>query len=175
MLLLIYSLFFFIIWVGSLYVCSLIENCKIKSVFFFFFVGFLLTSKLSSLPLQAIILHQKGNLMELVDPELGSEFSKEEALRMIKVALLCINPSPAPRPTMSAVVSMLEGQTVVDELNMDLRIYSNEWTFERDQFGQSQRESSMESQSLTQSLKARWIGSSSTSHQDLYPTNLDSQ
>ena len=113
--------------------------------------------------------------MELVDPELGSEFSKEEALRMIKVALLCINPSPAPRPTMSAVVSMLEGQTVVDELNMDLRIYSNEWTFERDQFGQSQRESSMESQSLTQSLKARWIGSSSTSPQDLYPTNLDSQ
>ena len=104
-------------------------------------------------------------MMELVDPELGTEFSKEEALRMIKVALLCINPSPALRPTMSAVVSMLEGQTVIDELNMDLRVYSNKWKFDSlsDQFGQSQRESSMESQSLTQSLKARWIGSSSTS------------
>ena len=56
--------------------------------------------------------------MELVDPELGSEFNKEEALRMIKVALLCLNPSPALRPTMSAVVGMLEGQIVVDELNM---------------------------------------------------------
>ncbi|KAL4627315.1 hypothetical protein ACB092_05G157700 [Castanea dentata] len=113
----------------------------------------------------AIILHQKGNMMELVDPELGTEFSKEEALRMIKVAFLCINPSPALRPTMSAVVSMLEGQTVIDELNMDLRVYSNEWTFDSlsDQFGQSQRESSMKSESPTQSLKARWIGSSSTS------------
>nr|XP_023884252.1 probable leucine-rich repeat receptor-like serine/threonine-protein kinase At3g14840 isoform X1 [Quercus suber] len=125
----------------------------------------------------AIILHQKGSMMELVDPELGTEFSKEEALRMIKVALLCINPSPALRPTMSAVVSMLEGQTVIDELNIDLRVYSNEWTFDSlsDQFGQSQRESSMESQGLTQSLKARWIGSSSTSAQDLYPTNLASR
>jgi hypothetical protein len=47
--------------------------------------------------------------MELVDPKLGSEFNKEEAIRMIKVALLCTNPSPALRPTMSAVVSMLEG------------------------------------------------------------------
>jgi hypothetical protein len=27
--------------------------------------------------------------MELVDPNLGSEFNKEEAIRMIKVALLC--------------------------------------------------------------------------------------
>ena len=45
--------------------------------------------------------------MELVDPELGSEFSEEEALRMIKVALLCANASPALRPTMTAAVSML--------------------------------------------------------------------
>jgi hypothetical protein len=33
--------------------------------------------------------------MELVDPQLGSELNKEEAIRMIKVALLCINPSLA--------------------------------------------------------------------------------
>ena len=36
--------------------------------------------------------------MELVDPELESGFHKEEALRMIKVALLCTNPSPVLRP-----------------------------------------------------------------------------
>ncbi|XP_030972528.1 probable LRR receptor-like serine/threonine-protein kinase At1g07650 isoform X2 [Quercus lobata] len=58
----------------------------------------------------AMVLQQKGNLMELVDPELGSEFSKEEAIIMIKVALLCINPSAALRPTMTAVVSMLEDE-----------------------------------------------------------------
>ncbi|GMY37736.1 isoform 2 of probable lrr receptor-like serine/threonine-protein kinase [Fagus crenata] len=104
----------------------------------------------------AIVLQQKGNLMELVDPELGSEFSEEEALRMIKVALLCANASPALRPTMTAAVSMLEGLKVVHELTMDSSIYGNEWRFEglRDQFGPSTQPSSSESHSLIQSSSA---------------------
>ena len=118
MLLLIYSLIFSSFEQEAYRFAHLQKITKLNQFFFFFFIGFLFTSKLSSLPLQAIILHQKGKLMELVDPELGSEFNKEEALRMIKVALLCLNPSPALRPTMSAVVGMLEGQIVVDELNM---------------------------------------------------------
>ena len=76
-----------------------------------------------------MVLQRKGNLMELVDPELGSELSKEEAIIMIKVALLCINPSAALRPTMSAVVSMLEGRTVVPELTMEASIYANDVRF----------------------------------------------
>jgi hypothetical protein len=94
--------------------------------------------------------------MELVDPELGSEFSEEEALRMIKVALLCANASPALRPTMTAAVSMLEGLKVVHELTMDSSIYGNEWRFEglRDQFGPSPQPSSSESHSLIQSSNA---------------------
>jgi hypothetical protein len=68
---------------------------------------------------QALVLQHKGNLMELVDAKLGSELNKEEDIRMTKVALLCINPSPALRPAMSAVVSMLEGQTIVDEVIID--------------------------------------------------------
>nr|POE70756.1 putative lrr receptor-like serine/threonine-protein kinase [Quercus suber] len=114
---------------------------------------------------KAIVLQQKGNLMELVDPKLGSEFSKEEVLRMIKVALLCTNPSPAPRPTMTAVVSMLEGGTVVDELNIDPSIYgNNEWRFEalRNQLGQSPQSISRENQSLAQSSNATWMGSSTS-------------
>ncbi|XP_062094663.1 probable LRR receptor-like serine/threonine-protein kinase At1g53430 [Humulus lupulus] len=55
----------------------------------------------------AISLQQKGDIMELVDPKLGSKFKKEEAKRMIKVALLCTNPSPSVCPTMSVAVSML--------------------------------------------------------------------
>ncbi|VVA29383.1 Hypothetical predicted protein, partial [Prunus dulcis] len=74
----------------------------------------------------ALVLQQKGNLMELVDPKLGSQFKKEEAMRMIKVALLCANPSPALRPTMSAVVSMLEGQTIVHEVKINPSIYGDE-------------------------------------------------
>ncbi|XP_050290652.1 probable LRR receptor-like serine/threonine-protein kinase At1g07650 isoform X3 [Quercus robur] len=124
----------------------------------------------------AMVLQQKGNLMELVDPELGSEFSKEEAIIMIKVALLCINPSAALRPTMTAVVSMLEGRTVVPELTMEASIYANDVRFESFR-GQCQtlRASSSESQSLLQSSNAIWIGSSSTSAHDLYSINLDSQ
>ena len=57
--------------------------------------------------------------MELVDQKLGFEFNKKEAIKMIKVALLCTNPSPALRPTMSAVVSMLEGRTAVPESVLD--------------------------------------------------------
>ncbi|PQQ01642.1 putative LRR receptor-like serine/threonine-protein kinase [Prunus yedoensis var. nudiflora] len=54
----------------------------------------------------ALVLQQKGELLELVDPRLGSDVSEEEAIRMVKVALLCINAAPALRPTMSAVVSI---------------------------------------------------------------------
>ncbi|TQD78711.1 hypothetical protein C1H46_035715 [Malus baccata] len=78
---------------------------------------------------QALVLQQNGNLMELVDRKLGSAFNKEEALRMIKVALLCANSSPALRPTMSAVVSMLEGQTLVHEVKINPSIYGDELRF----------------------------------------------
>lgn len=54
--------------------------------------------------------------MELVDPKLGSNFNKGEALRMIKIALHCTNVSPAARPNMSSVVSMLEGKQAVEDI-----------------------------------------------------------
>ncbi|KAH0460346.1 hypothetical protein IEQ34_011009 [Dendrobium chrysotoxum] len=53
------------------------------------------------------ILREKEELPMLVDKKLGLYFSKEEGLRMIKVALLCSNSSPALRPPISMVVSML--------------------------------------------------------------------
>lgn len=63
--------------------------------------------------LQAYVLQEQGNLLELVDPSLGSNFSKKEAMTMLNIALLCTNPSPTLRPTMSSAVSMLEGKTAV--------------------------------------------------------------
>nr|POE96633.1 isoform 2 of probable lrr receptor-like serine/threonine-protein kinase [Quercus suber]POF15398.1 isoform 2 of probable lrr receptor-like serine/threonine-protein kinase [Quercus suber] len=125
----------------------------------------------------ALVLQQRGNLMELVDPKLGSEFNKEEAVRLIKVALLCTNPSPALRPNMSAVESMLKGQTAVHELGTDPSIYGDELTIRalKDQFGQilHQPMSSNEAESLIQSSDATWGGSSSISTRDLYSTNLN--
>lgn len=67
----------------------------------------------------AYVLQERGSLLELVDPDLGSEYSSEEVMVMLNVALLCTNASPTLRPTMSQVVSMLEGKTVVQDLLSD--------------------------------------------------------
>jgi hypothetical protein len=117
--------------------------------------------------LQAFVVQKEGNLMVLVDAKLGSKLNKEEAIRMIKVALLCTNPLPALRPTMSSVVSMLEGQTFVDEVTLDPSIYGNELGFSalRDQFEQLQPKptSTSAAESLMNSSDMTWVGSSSTS------------
>ncbi|KAH7840769.1 hypothetical protein Vadar_021351 [Vaccinium darrowii] len=121
----------------------------------------------------ALVLRQKGCLMDLVDPKLGSNLNKEEAMRMIKVALLCTNPAPALRPTMSAVVSMLEGKLDIQELVIDPRIYGDDFRFIalRDKYDKLQLQSSTEAETL---MDHTGDGSSSTSAQDLYPRNLHS-
>ncbi|KAK4846480.1 hypothetical protein QYF36_017859 [Acer negundo] len=67
----------------------------------------------------AYVLQERGSMLDLVDPNLGAEYSSEEAMVMLNVALLCTNASPTLRPTMSQVVSMLEGRTVVQDLLSD--------------------------------------------------------
>ncbi|KAL2665887.1 hypothetical protein AAZV13_02G248100 [Glycine max] len=67
----------------------------------------------------AYVLQERGSLLELVDPNLGSEYSTEEAMVVLNVALLCTNASPTLRPTMSQVVSMLEGWTDIQDLLSD--------------------------------------------------------
>ncbi|CAH1418880.1 unnamed protein product [Lactuca virosa] len=74
----------------------------------------------------AVVLKQKGSLIDLVDPRLGSGFNKKEAVRMIKIALLCTNKSPALRPTMSEVVNMLEGRMKIKEPNMKVTLSEEE-------------------------------------------------
>ncbi|KAK8642030.1 hypothetical protein V6N13_011392 [Hibiscus sabdariffa] len=114
---------------------------------------------------QALVLQQKGNLMELVDPRLGTEFNKEEAIRMTRVALLCTNSSPALRPTMSEVVNMLEGRTLVPELIMDPTIFADESRFGalKDQLNQMRSRKDSEPTIVTGSSDSStaWLGSSS--------------
>ncbi|RZC09004.1 putative leucine-rich repeat receptor-like serine/threonine-protein kinase [Glycine soja] len=57
-----------------------------------------------------------GNLIELVDRRLGLDFYKNEVTARINVSLLCTNVTASLRPTMSLVVSMLEGRSVVQEV-----------------------------------------------------------
>ncbi|KAL6314409.1 hypothetical protein AAG906_022492 [Vitis piasezkii] len=110
----------------------------------------------------AYVLQEQENLLELVDPSLGSKYSKEEAQRMLNLALLCANPSPTLRPSMSSVVSMLEGKTAVqvplikrssmNSMNSDMRFKAFEklsqdsqtYLSERSQGSQMQRSMSMD-------------------------------
>ncbi|KAL1537958.1 putative leucine-rich repeat receptor-like serine/threonine-protein kinase isoform X2 [Salvia divinorum] len=64
----------------------------------------------------AIALKEKGDLLELVDRRLESSFNQEEIVRAINVALFCTNDVASERPSMSAVVSILEGKGGVPKL-----------------------------------------------------------
>ncbi|ONK55450.1 uncharacterized protein A4U43_UnF3230 [Asparagus officinalis] len=61
----------------------------------------------------AYVLEEEGRLLELVDQNLGLNYSKEEALRMLNLSLICTNQSLTLRPPMSMVVSMLDGEIPV--------------------------------------------------------------
>ncbi|CAH2064063.1 unnamed protein product [Thlaspi arvense] len=65
----------------------------------------------------AYVLQDSGCLLDLVDPALGSDFSKEEAMVILSVALMCTNTTPALRPIMSQVVSIMEEKTAMKSLS----------------------------------------------------------
>ncbi|WMV15750.1 hypothetical protein MTR67_009135 [Solanum verrucosum] len=73
----------------------------------------------------ALVLQRQGKLKEVVDATLGSDLNEDEALRMLNVALLCTSPSPALRPTMSAVVKILENHLDLPEFTMESRFYDD--------------------------------------------------
>ncbi|KAL5772113.1 hypothetical protein ACOSQ2_012037 [Xanthoceras sorbifolium] len=121
----------------------------------------------------AFNLQQKGNLMEIVDPNLEDNFNKEEAEKMIRVALLCSNADPAVRPTMSEVVSMLEARATVQEVASDPSIYGVDLQFKplKGYYQQIHGESSSGSSAPNFSSKRTGLGSSTTSGSDLYTVN----
>ncbi|KAL5577032.1 hypothetical protein UlMin_018731, partial [Ulmus minor] len=122
----------------------------------------------------AFVLQKRKNLLEIVDPSLGSEFSKKEAELIIKVAMLCTNASAALRPTMSEVVSFLEGEeTLVEEVISDPRIYGDDLESDvrfkslRNYYQQIQKKNNEENKDQAEP-------SSSTSAHDLYQINSES-
>ncbi|KAM2901874.1 hypothetical protein FF1_007815 [Malus domestica] len=103
--------------------------------------------------------------MDLVDPRLGSDFNKEEMIVAINVALLCCNVTSTARPTMSSVVSMLEGKAVVQELVSDPKAESVEIDAMRKHFqsyfGRGTSEKRIE---MDQSTEGPWTASSTSAH-----------
>ncbi|KAK2976689.1 LOW QUALITY PROTEIN: hypothetical protein RJ640_004290 [Escallonia rubra] len=126
---------------------------------------------------QALVLKSNGKLMELVDPRLESRYNEEEVMTMINVALLCTNVSSAVRPSMSSVVSMLEGKAVVQEFVLDTGGSSDMMKpqeIEMYQHQHSHGSSKGDSKIQSKPTDGPWTASS-TSTSDLYPINLDSQ
>ncbi|KAF8110467.1 hypothetical protein N665_0083s0031 [Sinapis alba] len=60
------------------------------------------------------VLREQNKLMEVVDPRLGTGYNREEAMTMIHIGILCTSQVPSERPSMSTVVSMLEGSSTVN-------------------------------------------------------------
>ncbi|KAK1276480.1 putative LRR receptor-like serine/threonine-protein kinase [Acorus gramineus] len=111
----------------------------------------------------ASLLKQCGNLLELVDQSLGSHYTKTEALNMLELALICTKPSPTLRPTMSAVVSMLEGKQPVCAPPVPSSTDVNDWklkVFDKLAHGNSQEHSTSESVSHSVSTDGPWHNSS---------------
>ncbi|XP_058103390.1 uncharacterized protein LOC131246947 [Magnolia sinica] len=124
------------------------------------------------------ILQERGSLLELVDPSLGSEFNEKEVISMLNVALLCTNASPTLRPTMSAVISMLEGRTAIQvpTQNPSSSVDDSKFITISKRYHQSpnQSSSSSPSQTLITPMDQAGTGSFASAH-DLYQTNVDSQ
>ncbi|KAI4333481.1 hypothetical protein L6164_018286 [Bauhinia variegata] len=116
-------------------------------------------------------LKGKGNLMVLVDPRLGADFNEEEVMVMINVALLCTHSTPTLRPTMSSIVNMLEGRTVVQEATSDRKEVLEAM---RRYYRQIESNEISETQSLNPSFSIDETATSTSSAKDLYPVNLDS-
>ncbi|KAK3004604.1 hypothetical protein RJ639_018461 [Escallonia herrerae] len=74
-------------------------------------------------------LQLSGELKELIDERMGSEVNKEEAERMVRVALWCTKASPSLRPLMSEVVSMLEGEIPVPDVIPEPSNYTDDLRF----------------------------------------------
>ncbi|KAK3405523.1 hypothetical protein EUGRSUZ_K01747 [Eucalyptus grandis] len=123
----------------------------------------------------AHFLKEGENLIELVDPRLGSHFNKEEALALIKVALMCTNVTPALRPPMSSVVSMLEGKVAVPVLDSAGATMTQERIEAmRKHFRGDEHQAVGENISKSMSIEGPWTGTAlSASGNDLYPVLLD--
>ncbi|KAH9779360.1 putative leucine-rich repeat receptor-like serine/threonine-protein kinase [Citrus sinensis] len=122
----------------------------------------------------ALLLKEQGNLMELLDPNLGSNVDKEQVRVMINVALLCADVSPTNRPLMSSVVSMLEGRVGVPDIVQDSSVSNKDES--KSEAMRKYYQFSIENTASTQSVSTDGPPTgSSISGVDLYPFNIDSE
>ncbi|GKV51586.1 hypothetical protein SLEP1_g58224 [Rubroshorea leprosula] len=93
-------------------------------------------------------LYESNQCLGLVDPTLV-EFDENEALRMIRVGLLCTQASPMRRPPMPSVIAMLAGDIEVSPV-ASKPSYLTDWDFK----------------DITTSIKAENTPSTGSKHSD---------
>ncbi|XP_037434694.1 G-type lectin S-receptor-like serine/threonine-protein kinase At5g35370 [Triticum dicoccoides] len=78
-------------------------------------------------PMVALELYEQGRYLDLVDRRLEGRVSEAEVARAVRLALCCLHEEPAQRPSMAAVVRVLEGSVPPPEPRGDalgfLRLY----------------------------------------------------
>ncbi|XP_049931988.1 cysteine-rich receptor-like protein kinase 10 [Nymphaea colorata] len=55
----------------------------------------------------------KGRMSDFIDPVLGESASTSQILKCFHIGLLCVQEDPASRPTMSAIINMLESDSAI--------------------------------------------------------------
>ncbi|EEE52987.1 hypothetical protein OsJ_35661 [Oryza sativa Japonica Group] len=63
-------------------------------------------------------LDSRDKVMSLLDASIAEEWEKEEAVRVLRVAVVCTSRTPSMRPSMRSVVQMLEAAGIGRELAM---------------------------------------------------------
>lgn len=113
--------------------------------------------------------------MELVDSRLESNFNKKEVMLTINLALHCTNVSPTGRPSMSTVVSILEGRVVDKSLitSSDDKAVAEESVYQRLLPNNNAAANDKHQQVQSLSIDMPWAASSESTS-DLYPMGLDS-
>lgn len=66
--------------------------------------------------LQVWAAYKGENLIEMVDPVLKKAYPEEEAIRFLKVGLLCVQETAKLRPRMTEAVQMLSNNNIVDDM-----------------------------------------------------------
>jgi serine/threonine protein kinase len=72
-----------------------------------------LINLLVSILSQAWRLWKDGRSLDFVDPSIADTSKATEVLRCIQIGLLCVQEQPRPRPTMSAVTTMLASESTM--------------------------------------------------------------
>ncbi|KAL6538929.1 hypothetical protein OROMI_025255 [Orobanche minor] len=84
------------------------------------------TENFSNLIEWAVFVQSRGDLLDLVDSRLGSNYNQNEATKMLRLAMICVSQSPALRPTMSQILSIMEGDSTIEAFKNDPTVYQNE-------------------------------------------------